>query len=164
MNSYRHSYPTEGVPLVIINYEDNEDVLPERARRSWGWKKLGIAVMLLGVLVVSALAAMSAPSEPEAAALLGSPLPLEGKSHKSSATTIPGDEGGPPNPEDAPKPDLDKGAGGYDWQKCKDSDDPDCWKNEGERVHSYWHDFGQKMKSFWSNFGERMRSFWSKKE
>mmetsp|Transcript_21309 Transcript_21309/g.43767 ORF Transcript_21309/g.43767 Transcript_21309/m.43767 type:complete len:162 (-) Transcript_21309:541-1026(-) len=156
MNSYRHSYPTEGVPLVIINYEDNEDVLPERARRSWGWKKLGIAVMLLGVLVVSALAAMSAPSEPEAAALLGSPLAVEGKSHGSGAATIPGDEGGSPNPEDAPQPpqpDLDKGR--YDWQKCMDSDDPDCWENEGERVHSYWHDFRKKVKAFWKTFGRR---------
>ena len=23
----------------------------------------------------------------------------------------------------------------YNWQKCKDSNDTDCWKQEGERVH-----------------------------
>ena len=159
MDSYQHSYPTEGVPLVVINLKIMKmcclNVLVVRRSR----KKLAIAVMLLGVLVVSALAAMTAPAEPETAALLGSPLAVEGKSHTSGKTAKPE---GPPNPEDAPQPDLDKGR--YDWQKCKESDDPDCWKKEGDRVDSYWHDFRQKMKTFWSNFGRRMRSFWSKEE
>jgi len=53
--------------------------------------------------------------------------------------------------------------GEYDWQKCKDSDDPDCWKKEGERVGGYWENFGKKMRSFWSGFGQRMHDMWSHK-
>ena len=49
----------------------------------------------------------------------------------------------------------------YNWQKCKDSNDTDCWKQEGERVHTVWKNFGQKMKTYWTNFGQRMRTYWS---
>jgi hypothetical protein len=57
-----------------------------------------------------------------------------------------------------PQPDYN-GEGRYDWQKCKASNDPDCWKNEGERVGSYWENFGQRMKTFWMNFRQTMHDF-----
>mmetsp|Transcript_25078 Transcript_25078/g.57617 ORF Transcript_25078/g.57617 Transcript_25078/m.57617 type:complete len:159 (-) Transcript_25078:118-594(-) len=63
----------------------------------------------------------------------------------------------------APQPDYN-GEGHYDWQKCQQSNDPDCWKQEGERVHSYWKDFGHRMKTFWKSFGHAIRDFFAGKE
>jgi hypothetical protein len=60
-----------------------------------------------------------------------------------------------------PRPDFN-GEGRYDWQKCKASNDPDCWKNEGERVGSYWHNFGLSVKTFWINLRQRIHDFFVK--
>jgi len=46
-------------------------------------------------------------------------------------------------------PDWNDEKGRYDWQKCKDSKDPNCWKEEGERVHGFWSDFNNRMKNWW---------------
>ena len=68
----------------------------------------------------------------------------------------------PVDTSDMPQPDYN-GEGRYDWQKCKDSNDPDCWKNEGERVGGYWHNFGQRTKTFWMNFRKRIHNFFGGK-
>lgn len=53
-------------------------------------------------------------------------------------------------------PDPSDKQGQYDWKKCKESGDPNCWKEEGERVGNWWHNFGQRMKSHWANlFGKK---------
>lgn len=48
-------------------------------------------------------------------------------------------------------PDYNNPEGQYDWKKCKESNDPDCWKKEGERVGGFWKNFGHRMKSWWKN-------------
>ncbi|KAG7360150.1 hypothetical protein IV203_035249 [Nitzschia inconspicua] len=63
-------------------------------------------------------------------------------------------------PADMPEPDYN-GEGRYDWQKCKASNDPDCWKNEGDRVGGYWHNFGLRMMSFWENFRKTIHDFFA---
>jgi hypothetical protein len=56
---------------------------------------------------------------------------------------------------DVPKPDYN-GEGRYDWQKCKESKDPDCWKEEGKRVGSYWESFRDRIKGFFQRlFGKK---------
>lgn len=37
--------------------------------------------------------------------------------------------------------DSDSNEGRYDWQKCKNSSDPDCWSEEATRVSDYWKHF-----------------------
>jgi hypothetical protein len=79
---------------------------------------------------------------------------------------------GPPAPETSPTPKPPKppkpeppaisDQGTYDWQKCKESKDPDCWKNEGKRVDSYWTSFGKTMHDYWKGFGKAMANYWSK--
>jgi hypothetical protein len=59
-----------------------------------------------------------------------------------------------------PEPDYN-GEGRYDWQKCQASNDPDCWKKEGERVGGYWHNFGLRMKTFWQNFRQSIHDFFA---
>jgi hypothetical protein len=59
-----------------------------------------------------------------------------------------------------PQPDYN-GEGRYDWQKCQDSSDPECWKKEGERVGGYWHNFGLRMKTFWQNFRQSIHDFFA---
>ena len=62
--------------------------------------------------------------------------------------------------DNATKPDYN-GEGKYDWQKCQDSSDPDCWKNEGERVGSYWDNFGQRTGAYWTSFGDAIKNFFT---
>lgn len=64
---------------------------------------------------------------------------------------------------DQPQPDYN-GEGRYNWQKCKDSDDPNCWKNEGERVGGYWKNFGQRMKTYWMGFRQKMHDLFAGKD
>ena len=64
---------------------------------------------------------------------------------------------------DQPQPDYN-GEGRYNWQKCKDSNDPNCWKNEGERVGGYWKNFGQRMKMYWMGFRQKMHDLFAGKD
>ena len=129
------------------------------------------SLLLVGLLFLVGYLAVTAGYDQNSSSLRGAPLEEDdimiewlGSSHsKNSTTHHHSDTEDEPSPPDAPTPDWN-GEGRYDWQKCQSSDDPDCWKNEGKRVHSYWKDFGQKMKTAWSNFQNRMRSFFSKPE
>ncbi|CAB9502476.1 expressed unknown protein [Seminavis robusta] len=56
-------------------------------------------------------------------------------------------------------PDWNDEKGRYNWQKCLESDDPDCWEDEGDRVHNFWQDFGLRMKTYWQNFRASIRNF-----
>ena len=137
MNSYQHSYPH-----VDTTWADDDESPPPRRRPSW---KLKLAVvMVLGVLFVAALAAFDrSDSIPE--------QPLLMKATKTKEPEQPSTQ--PMEPE---RP-QSTSEGDYDWKKCKESSDPNCWKNEGERVGGYWQNFGQKMKAW----GQAMHSFWA---
>jgi hypothetical protein len=44
--------------------------------------------------------------------------------------------------------------GRYDWQKFQEIKDPNCWKEEGDRVSSFWFIFCAKVKEHWIAFSE----------
>ena len=99
-----------------------------------------------------------------AMAFMGSPInesgAIRGSSQQVSLLQSAEASAHPPKTKDMPKPDYD-GEGRYDWQKCKASNDPDCWKNEGDRVGSYWSNFRLRMKTFWMNFRGSMHNFFA---
>ena len=146
-SSYQHSYP--GL-LNITTAGDISDAnlfyeTWEQGRRNRRYNSL-LLVGAMMVLSYLALTSGGASSSTTSTNMRGSPTAMELLSsfHTSSS------------PEDAPTPDY-SGEGRYDWQKCKDSKDPDCWKDEGVRVHSYWRDF-------WQGFREKMHNLFSGKK
>lgn len=88
---------------------------------------------------------------------------LRGGSSEISLLQLPlADAASPSDMQQQQQPEADyNGEGRYDWQKCKASNDPDCWKNEGERVGGYWHNFGLRMQTFWKNFGSSIHNFFA---
>jgi hypothetical protein len=124
MSSYQHSFPGQHLNVDLASADENDPLYSSESRRPATWKnKRVVAITILGVLLMAFVALVS-PSH-QATALMES------------------DASGPP--------DYNSKEGQYDWQKCKESNDPDCWKKEGERVGHWWEGFGQKMKSWWSN-------------
>jgi len=101
-------------------------------------------------------------------AFMGSPIGKNGTIRgqevamlqQTSSLRMSADAKPPVDTSGEPQPDYN-GEGRYDWQKCKESNDPDCWKNEGERVDSYWHNFGLRMKTFWMNFRKTIHDFFA---
>ena len=87
-----------------------------------------------------------------------------------SSTTTTNDEGDDDDDEDWTQPqnkqereEQTKADNRYDWQKCKQASDPNCWEEEGERVRAFWENSGTKIKTFWSNFGQRTHNLFHSK-
>lgn len=128
-------------------------------------KRSRILRSILGLAVAFALFVVVLGSSPPAAA--NSALRGGSQMDMLGAAQADADSGGGydiTNPAaNAPKPDYN-GEGRYDWQKCKASNDPNCWKNEGERVGGYWENFGQRMKSYWMGFRHWLHDLFVGKE
>lgn len=138
MKSYQHTYAD---PIQVHLHADEETTLVEGGRRprSTLALKLGAAVML----AIFLLAVVTSSGGEGAGSLRAAGMVAKAD--------------GPAKPEYDYKKDLSSKEGEYDWQKCKESTDPDCWKNEGKRVGSFWKSFGEKMHSFWESM-----AFWKK--
>jgi hypothetical protein len=118
MDSYQHSYPTEQDGLLpgITVFEHGETVVMEDRpregpRRTMKWK----LAVILGVLFVAGLAAFGGDNNNS------SNVPMLGASNPEMLAAAAAEEA-----DDSP-PDIEKtkAEGTYDWQKCKNSDDPD---------------------------------------
>ena len=166
-SSYQHSAPTTTTADADMIFRQQWE-RDSRARRR---NSLFLAGLLL-VLGYLAITAGYGPAAREQSTLRGSTAvdqdmsveELWGSHHSTSSSSSGSDDDEPPlAPKDVPEPDW-KGEGRYDWQKCKDSSDSDCWKQEGERVHSYWKDFGTKMKNAWKSFREHVHDLFAGKK
>jgi hypothetical protein len=151
MASYQNSIPG--------SQSDNKQAAPESGKNQHGRSivRLGAAVGLALLFVVALLNGSSASGY--SGSMRGSQL-QEAALLQQPAKVVSADAG---DTSDKPKPDYN-GEGRYDWQKCEQSDDQDCWKNEGTRVGSYWQNFGLRMKTFWTNFGQRMHGLFAGKD
>jgi hypothetical protein len=150
MTSYQNSVPG--------SQSDSKQASPEIGKHQQGRSgiQFGAAVGLALLLFVALLNASSTSGY--SGAMRGSQL------QEATLLQQPAAVGKPPiDTSDEPNPDYN-GEGRYDWQKCKQSNDPDCWKNEGTRVGSYWQDFGLRMKTFWTNFRQRMHEMFTGKD
>jgi hypothetical protein len=134
MTSYQHSHPGN-LQIDLASADEND---PLYASSTTGSRRLSksmrlVAILVLGLAAILVLAGMNNPEADSQMTLLQS-------SDKDTSGM----------------PDYNSKEGQYDWQKCKESNDPDCWKNEGKRVGGFWKNFGQRMKSFWQNlFGKK---------
>jgi hypothetical protein len=156
MASYQNSIPGqlsgEGTDLITI------DEYVGTKRSSSG--RIVRAVMTLGaVLLVFAAVMGSYPIKSNA--LRGGELNEVALLQQSASSTMMSSD--VVNPADMPQPDYN-GEGKYDWEKCMSSKDPDCWKQEGERVGSFWQNFGLRMKTFWLNFRQSIHDFFTGKK
>lgn len=149
-SSYQNSIPgqlsatvsAETEPTTWGVIDDHENLRSKSGR-------MGRFVLTMAVALLLFVAYMGLLPENGAA--------LRGSSSNSEAALLPLADAAP---ADMPQPDYN-GEGRYDWQKCKASNDPDCWKNEGERVGGYWHNFGLRMQTFWSNFRKSIHDFFA---
>lgn len=136
MTSYQHSHP--GNLQIDWASADENDPLYANSTITASSRRLSkrtrlVAIMVLGLAAVLVLAGMHNSS------------PIS----DSQMTLV-------QSSDNEKMPNYNSKEGQYDWQKCKESNDPDCWKNEGKRVGGFWKNFRQRMKSFWKNlFGKK---------
>ena len=151
-SSYQNSAPAE-----LVTLEPIEDYDSKRKGRRF--------VLILGVAMALfvALVGSSSSSSDHGSLRAGNEVAMLQQQHSSSASLADAARADVNPAADQPQPDYN-GEGRYDWQKCKASNDPDCWKNEGERVGSYWENFGQRMKAFWTSFRQSIHDFFVGKE
>jgi hypothetical protein len=162
MDSYQNSIPGQ----VLHNIHDGDIVVDDNVvnnhnnNKKW---RLFRSVFPVSILFIAAMVFMGSPvdhvafrtaSNEEVSLLQGSGSFVASKAQADAQPPV------VPNYADQPQPDYN-GEGRYDWQKCKTSNDPDCWKNEGERVGGYWHNFGLRMKTFWMNFRTAIKDFFT---
>lgn len=128
-SSYQHSVPGQH-DLDLASADENDPLFANQVtnqRHYIAKNKRLVGVLILGVVMVLALV-------------------NSGSNTPSSTSLLQSDS----------MPDYNDKQGQYDWQKCKESNDPDCWKNEGKRVGNWWSNFGQRMKAWWSGlFGKK---------
>lgn len=174
MDSYQHG--------AVISVRHTTGHLAEDGRRRLFSSKRLVWIAVVLVLGVTALASQSPPrrssdrnreSSLRAAAMVEPVASAMSEPAMSAPSIIPEPAAIPepppvpatPQPEKSPKvapPAIDETQGTYDWQKCKESKDPNCWKTEGKRVDSYWTGFGKAMHNYWKGFGKGVAHYWSK--
>jgi len=126
-SSFQHSHPGHHLHVEMASADENDPLFAWKERRRHpAFNKKRLMAVMAFGVVLVVAAVIMGGSS--------SPALLEADSMPDSS-----------NPE-----------GQYDWKKCKESNDPDCWKKEGERVGGFWKDFRMKMKGWWANlFGKK---------
>ena len=132
MTSYQHSLPGQQLNIEMASADENDPLYSnEQPRPAFHTKRRLMAVMAFGIVMLFATMTLNSHGNAPTTALL----------------------------EADSMPDANNPEGQYDWKKCKESNDPDCWKKEGERVGGFWHNFGLKWKAFWGSlFGKKTKS------